>query len=163
METQQKNTQSAAKGLLPQQTAEDIQLSEHFRLSEFTRSATAIRLRIDNQPEREDIVALRSLCLNVLEPLRRRFGVIRITSGYRSPKLNQAVGGARNSQHMYGEAADIHVGSVEVARKMYDFLMANVNFDQMLLEMRNGRVYCLHISYTTARKNRRMARSYYQV
>ena len=141
----------------------DIQLSEHFRLSEFTRSATAIRYGIDNQPEIEDIEALQSLCVNVLEPLRRRFGVIRITSGYRSPKLNSVIGGSRTSQHMRGEAADIHVGSLEVAKKMFAYIMANIDFDQLLLEMKGGRVHCLHISYTTERVNRRMARSSYQV
>ncbi len=144
-------------------TNQDIQLSEHFRLSEFTRSATAIKHGIDNQPEIEDIEALQSLCINVLEPLRRRFGVIRITSGYRSPKLNEMIGGSRTSQHMRGEAADIHVGSLEVAKKMYAYIMANIVFDQMLLEMRGGRVHCLHISYTTERVNRKMARSNYQV
>ncbi len=142
---------------------DDIQLSEHFRLSEFTRSATAIRNGIDNTPSIEDIEALQSLCINVLEPLRRRFGVIRITSGYRSPKLNSVIGGSRTSQHMFGEAADIHVGNREVALKFYNFIMHNIVFDQMLLEMRKGKVHCLHISYTTERVNRRMAKSSYQV
>lgn len=145
------------------QLSDDVQLSEHFRLSEFTRSATAIRHGIDNQPETEDIEALQSLCLNVLEPLRRRFGVIRITSGYRSPKLNSMIGGSRTSQHMRGEAADIHVGSLEVARKMYDFIMANVEFDRLLLEMKAGKVHCLHISHTTERVNRRMTKSHYEM
>ena len=142
---------------------DDIQLSEHFRLSEFTRSATAIKYGIDNTPCIEDIEALQSLCINVLEPLRRRFGVIRITSGYRSPMLNDKIGGSHTSQHLRGEAADIHVGSLEVARKMYAFIMANIDFDQMLLEMKAGKVHCLHISYTTERVNRRMARSHYEI
>jgi hypothetical protein len=64
---------------------------------------------------------------------------------------------------MRGEAADIHVGSLEVARKMFAYIMANIDFDQLLLEMKGGRVHCLHISYTTERVNRRMARSSYQV
>ena len=145
------------------QLIDDIQLTEHFRLSEFTRSATAIKYGIDNQPEIEDIEALQSLCVHVLEPLRKRFGVIRITSGYRSPRLNAQIGGSRTSQHLRGEAADIHVGSQEVAKKMFAYIMANIEFDQMLIEMRRGRVHCLHISYTTEKVNRRMARSHYQV
>lgn len=143
--------------------ADDMQLSKHFRLSEFTRSATARRLGIDNRPEIEDIEALQSLCVNVLEPLRMRFGVIRITSGYRCLKLNEAIGGSRTSQHLFGEAADIHVGSLEVARKYYDFVRKNLVFDQMLLEMKEGKVHCLHISYTTERMNRRMVRSHYKM
>lgn len=142
---------------------EDIQLSKHFRLSEFTRSATATRLGIDNTPEITDIEALQSLCINVLEPLRERFGVIRITSGYRCLQLNEAVGGARRSQHLFGEAADIHVGSREVALKYYNFIRENLDFDQMLLEMKNGRVYCLHISYTAERVNRHKINSYYVI
>ncbi|MBQ0074142.1 MAG: peptidase M15 [Prevotella sp.] len=141
----------------------DIQLTEHFRLSEFTRSATAIRYGIDNTPDIEDIEALQSLCVNVLEPLRKRFGVIRITSGYRCAKLNQMIGGALNSRHLYGEAADIFVGSREMAMKYFTFIRDNLNFDQMLLEMKAGKVHCLHVSYTTERMNRKKVSSYYHV
>ena len=84
-------------------------LSEHFTLEEMCRSGAAVRHRIDNTPDREQAERLRQLCLNVLEPLRRRFGVIRITSGFRSERLNAIVGGANTSQHMRGEAADITV------------------------------------------------------
>lgn len=141
----------------------DIQLSRHFRLSEFTRSATAIRYGIDNEPDVETVEALQSLCIHVLEPLRERFGVIRITSGYRSLKVNERVGGSRTSQHLLGEAADIHVGSVETARKFFYFIRDNLDFDQMLLEMKEGRAHCLHVSYTTERVNRRKVSSCYQV
>lgn len=143
--------------------AADIQLSRHFRLSEFTRSATAIKYGIDNQPDVETVEALQSLCINVLEPLRERFGVIRITSGYRCLRLNERVGGARTSQHLLGEAADIHVGSTETARKYFDFIRDNLDFDQMLLEMKAGRVHCLHVSYTAERVNRRISKSCYEV
>lgn len=105
-------------------------------LSEFTRSATAIRHGIDNTPDADSVAALQDLCINVLEPLRRRFGVIRITSGYRCLKLNQMVGGSRTSQHLFGEAADIHVGSLETARKYFYFIKDHLLFDQMLLEMK---------------------------
>lgn len=77
-------------------------LSEHFTLEEMCRSGAAVRHRIDNTPDREQTERLRQLCLNVLEPLRRRFGVIRITSGFRSERLNAIVGGANTSQHMRG-------------------------------------------------------------
>ena len=86
----------------------NIRLSQHFRLSEFTRSATATKLSIDNTPSAEAIDHLRALCENVLEPLRQHFNVpIRINSGYRSPALNKAVGGAKRSYHLQGRAADI--------------------------------------------------------
>lgn len=144
-------------------TLTDFQLSRHFMLSEFTRSATAIRYGIDNTPDADSVAALQDLCINVLEPLRMRFGVIRITSGYRCLKLNQMVGGSRTSQHLMGEAADIHVGSLETARKYFYFIKRHLDFDQMLLEMKAGKVHCLHISYTSERQNRKYVRSCYQM
>ena len=70
----------------------DIQLSEHFKLSEFTKSITAERLGIDNKPGYEQVLAMRNLCREVLEPLRQHYGQpIRITSGYRCEELNRAV------------------------------------------------------------------------
>lgn len=83
-------------------TTTDLRLTKHFCLSEFTRSATAIRYGINNQPSEQQVQRLQALCQQVLEPLRRRFGVIRITSGYRSPELNVRVGGVPNSQHTLG-------------------------------------------------------------
>lgn len=145
------------------ENAADIQLSRHFRLSEFTRSATAIRYGIDNEPDIETVEALQSLCVNVLEPLRERFGVIRITSGYRCLRLNEKIGGSRTSQHLLGEAADIHVGSIDTARKYFNFVRDNLDYDQMLLEMKGGRVHCLHVSYSAERVNRRISKSCYNV
>ena len=92
---------------------EQEMLSEHSSLWEMTRSGMAIRKGIENRPRPEHVMRMRALCRNVLEPLRRRFGMIRITSGYRCPALNIMVRGARNSQHQYGEAADIHIASPE--------------------------------------------------
>lgn len=144
----------------------DTKLSKHFSLGEFMRSATAIRKGIDNVPGEEEMERLRQLCINVLEPLRERFGVIRITSGFRCFRLNEAVGGARTSQHMYGEAADIHVGSTEVGRKMYDFIFTHLDFDQLLIEVKgkSNVIHCLHVSYRSDRgKNRRICRMHYPV
>ena len=141
----------------------DMQLSRHFRLSEFTRSATAMRYGIDNEPDVESVEALQNLCIHVLEPLRKRFGVIKVTSGYRCPELNNKIGGSLSSQHLRGEAADIHVGSLETAKKYFYFILDNLVFDQMLLEMKRGKVHCLHISYTAERENRKMVRSEYRV
>lgn len=133
-------------------------LSNHFSLEEMTNSGTAIRLRIANRPSAVQIENLRQLCLNVLEPVRLRFGVTRITSGYRSPELNRAVGGVPDSQHTRGEAADIHISDMEVGRKIFDFISRNTDFDQLLFERRvKGGCRWLHVSYTTRRKNRREA------
>lgn len=135
-------------------------LSEHFRLSEFVDSGTARQLHIDNTPEPIHVERLRLLCLHVLEPLRRRFGVIRITSGYRCERLNEAVGGVSRSQHLLGEAADLHIANMEVGRKMFDFVRTHCDFDQLLFEhrMKNGCRW-LHVSYRSDRgPNRHDAR-----
>lgn len=130
-------------------------LTPHFRLREFIISATAIRRGIDNTPPAAAEAHLKALCENVLEPLRRRFGVIRITSGYRSPQLNRLVGGAGTSQHMAGEAADIHMSSVESAEKMFDYISRHLPFDQLILEQRRkAGIRWIHVSYTTTRPNR---------
>jgi len=136
-------------------------LAEHFTLREMTQSGTALRENIANIPTEETVENLRQLCQHVLEPLRRRFGVLRITSGYRSPELNKAVGGVANSQHMRGEAADIHCSSLQSARRMYDYARTHLDFDQLILERRLGNGCCwLHISYVAQpghRENRHQA------
>lgn len=91
----------------------------HFTIAELTRSATARRLGIDNTPPASAIRALTSLVDDVLDPLRDALGgPIRVNSGYRCPELNRAVGGTPSSQHQYGEAADITVGSRSGNRRL---------------------------------------------
>ena len=83
-------------------------LSNNFSLEELIASETAKKKKIDNTPSKSIIAKLDKLCKEVLQPIRDKYGhSIIITSGYRCPKLNSAVGGAKNSQHMLGEAADI--------------------------------------------------------
>ena len=134
-------------------------LSEHFRLREFLISATAIRHAIDNTPSEADVERMTQLCRHVLEPLRRRFGALRLTSGYRSAELNRLVGGSPSSQHMRGEAADISVPCREVAEKMFGYALRHLDFDQMLLECRRKTgARWLHVSYRAGGPNRRDAR-----
>lgn len=85
-----------------------MRLTTHFTLEEFIRSATASRLNIINLPNREQIENLVALCRNVLRPIREAYGKpIIVTSGYRCPELNKAVGGVSTSEYMQGMAADI--------------------------------------------------------
>lgn len=132
-------------------------LSPHFTLREFVRSGAAVRHKIENTPQPVHIARLRALCQQTLEPLRRRFGVIRITSGYRCPKLNAIVGGAETSQHTLGEAADIHVGGRETGEKMFAYVQSeHIPFDQMILEHSRSRAaYWLHISLRSDRPGNR--------
>ena len=83
-------------------------LSANFSLEELIASKTARDKRIDNTPTPEVVANLEKLCQEVLQPIRNKYGrAITITSGYRCPKLNSAIGGVKNSQHVSGCAADI--------------------------------------------------------
>ncbi|WP_099465566.1 D-Ala-D-Ala carboxypeptidase family metallohydrolase [Parabacteroides provencensis] len=85
-----------------------MKLSENFELSEFTKSDTATRKRIANNPTPEAVKAIENLVINLLQPLRRIYGKrMVINSGYRCLELNKAVGGVLTSQHTKGEAADV--------------------------------------------------------
>ncbi len=129
-----------------------MQLSPHFTLEEFTRSSTATRLGIDNRldssvAENQSIVHnLENLCIHVLEPLRERTGErVFISSGYRCPALNKAVGGSASSQHMTGEACDIYLPDFEKLNSWFIFLKEG-EFDQLILE-RSGSLTWIHVSY----------------
>lgn len=119
-----------------------MRLSNHFFLHEFTKSATAARHGLENRPSDEVIHNLRLLCQNVLEPLRQQLhSPIVVTSGYRSPEVNQRVGGARKSQHIRGEAADIVLPTPLMAQA-YMYIRDCLPFDQLIME----RTW-IHVSY----------------
>ena len=123
-----------------------MRLSNNFRLSEFTRSDTAKRLGIENECSSvEQVLNLAYLCHMVLQPLRDKFGPIRITSGYRCPELNHAVGGASNSKHMRGEAADIYLPSVEKGLEYLAFLKTLPVVDELIWE-RKGNTHWIDVS-----------------
>ena len=135
----------------------DVQLTEHFRLSEFLKSATAERLNIPNIPSLASAERLVNLCEQVLEPLRKEYGKpIYVTSGYRSEALNQAIKGARNSQHMKGEAADIKGANREENMKLAFLIKENLDYDQLILEKcdANGWPTWIHVSYKNYLDNR---------
>lgn len=138
----------------------DIQLSPHFKLSEFTRSATASARGIPNVPNEEQVANLNALCENVLEPLRQWYGKpIVIGSGFRCPALNKAVGGVSNSQHMKGEAADLGSASSPTAikelRRWMEFIIDETDFDQCILEHTKSGVYWIHVSCKADRSKNR--------
>jgi hypothetical protein len=126
-----------------------VQIGKYYKLEEFTDSQTATRFGLDNTPDANAVEALRALCANVLDPLREMLGrPIRITSGYRAPRVNRAIGGSPNSQHMAGEAADIKVDGLTAAQ-LFDFIRASdLPFDQLILEF--GR--WAHVSYSTSQR-----------
>ena len=134
-----------------------MKLSKNFTLEELIHSNTAERMGIDNVPKDEKVVEnLRSLCLEVLQPLRDYVGApVHINSGYRCPELNMAVGGVKNSQHCRGEAADIRIVSPKQGREWAAWIEDNCRFDQMLLERNKSGAVWLHVSCKRdATKNR---------
>lgn len=147
-----------------------MKLTEHFRLSEFSRSEVAQAHGIDNTIPIEYIPTLQQLCSTILEPLREFAAQpVVISSGYRCSALNIKTGGVYASQHTLGEAADISLPKtpytswddhlphtdMETAHRWFNFLKEHTDFDQLILETKNGKDYWIHVS---CRKNRQKNR-----
>lgn len=123
-----------------------------FRPVEFLRSSTACDEDIYNVPLKFDVWQnLDRLVTCILDPLRNFCGYpIQITSGYRHPKLNRLLGGAKNSQHMTGEAADIYAGLNTQA--VFSYIRQRYDFDQLIEYM--GYAW-LHVSLAADGNNRK--------
>jgi zinc D-Ala-D-Ala carboxypeptidase len=133
-----------------------MNLSPHFTLEEMIKSQAGDRAGIDNMPPAACREALRALCTRILEPIRERFGVVIVNSGYRSPELNLKVGGTASSQHCLGEAADIEIpgmANADLAR----WIEKNLEYDQLILECYKPGVPSsgwVHVSYKAHKPNR---------
>jgi hypothetical protein len=132
----------------------NIQFTPNFSLQELLLTSNR---KFDNEqynPPAEIIENLRALCVNVLQPLRDALGTpVNLNSGYRCPSLNRAIGGAKNSQHMSGQAADIvdfTNGNEYLFKKIKEL---NLPFDQMIDEF-NFR--WVHVSYDPSRNRRQI-------
>ena len=137
-----------------------MKLSEHLDLAEVTRSETAKRKGISNEPTPEHLENFKKLAQNIFEPIRKHFGVpIHISSGYRSKALNTAIGGSLTSQHCSGEAIDIDMdgSSNGVTNKMvFEFIKTNLNFDQLIWEFgTKDKPDWVHVSFETSGKQRK--------
>ena len=127
-----------------------MNLTPHFTLAELTASATATKKKIDNTPTATEQGHLQCLAAYLLEPLRVAWGSpITVTSGYRGPKLNTSIGGAKKSAHLQGYAADIVPQNGDIKRfKRYvrDWLIANdVAFDQYIDERNTAGSEWVHL------------------
>ena len=132
-------------------------ISKNFTLEEFTASATAKARGITNVPSTQQVANLCALVHNILQPLRDAMGEeIKIGSGYRCPKLNVAVGGAIDSQHMYGQAADLCIDGDKIkGKRWFDWIKAHVVFDQLIMEHNAKGSYWVHVSFRSDGKNRK--------
>lgn len=134
-----------------------MKLSNNFYLIEFTKSQVAERLNIDNSVTHEHKHNIEKLVTKLLQPLRYKLNnVITISSGYRSDKLNTAIGGSSRSQHCKGEAADIEcfaISNYNLAKTISE----EYSFDQLILEFydeRDPHSGWVHVSYVSEEENR---------
>jgi uncharacterized protein YcbK (DUF882 family) len=111
-----------------------MNITKNFTLEELTKSATADRLKINNEPAEQELNNLLVLCRDILQPIRDAYGkTIIVSSGYRCAKLNKAVGGSKTSQHVKGEAADIHTTSDTKAsnKALFELILDMVQKDKI--------------------------------
>jgi zinc D-Ala-D-Ala carboxypeptidase len=137
-----------------------MNLSKYFTLRELTRTD----IRVPNDPTPVVIERLTALCVNVLDAVREHFGcAIRVSSGYRCSAVNTRVGGAADSQHVKGEAADFEAVNPGVDHLMIArFIAHTLVFDQLIIEFctcaKTGMAECsgwIHCSYVTHRAPRK--------
>jgi hypothetical protein len=111
-----------------------MNLSPNFTLAEMTKSETALRHGMDNEPGEQEIAALKLLCEKVLQPVRDHYGKgVKVNSGFRHPEVNAKVGGSKTSDHCRGQAADIEIPGVANA-ELAEWIRDNLEFRQLILE-----------------------------
>lgn len=139
-----------------------MKLSAHFALAEFTRSESAKRHGVSNEPTPEHLANLKTLCEKVLEPIRMKFGPINISSGYRSKALNHYIGGSLNSQHCEAKACDIDMDGMGGATntEIFNFIKDSLDFDQLIWEFGdNNKPDWVHVSYNGAKNRKQVLRA----
>ena len=132
----------------------NIQFTKNFSLQELLLTSHRKFDEEQYNPPAEVIENLRALCVNILQPVRDALGSpVNLNSGYRCPSLNRSIGGAKNSQHMTGHAADIidlNNGNENLFKKIKEL---NLPFDQMIDEFGFRWV---HVSYDPIRNRRQI-------
>ena len=124
----------------------DVRLSPHFTLSEMVRTGQSSLQTANTEESAPFHGALKDVCGLLLEPIRAKFGPVRVTSGFRGTSVNKAVGGSPTSQHSKGEAADIQIAGVPsetIAR--WIATESGIKFGQCILEQPPGKEW-VHIS-----------------
>ena len=132
-------------------------ISKNITYKEAIHSNTAKRFGIDNEPSHEQIANMMTIAEMIFQPLRSYVGgPIKITSFFRSPKLNKAIGGSKTSQHCKGQAMDIDdVYGHKSNAEMFMYIKENLDFDQLIWEFGNDEnPSWIHVSYVDAQENR---------
>lgn len=128
-----------------------MKLSENFTLEELTTTSTGL----PNIPDVREQEKLLYLCQCILQPIRDLWGSITVTSGFRSWKVNEAIGGAKSSQHLYGEAADI-IPQQEKIDDVFRWCINNLKFGQCIRESKNSKEW-IHVSLPRLNKDNQEA------
>ena len=139
-----------------------MKLSAHFALAEFTRSESAKRHGVSNEPTPEHLKNLITLCEKVLEPIRMKFGPINISSGYRSKALNHYIGGSLNSQHCEAKACDIDMDGMggPSNTEIFNYIKDSLDFDQLIWEFGdNNKPDWVHVSYNEGKNRKQMLKA----
>ena len=126
-----------------------VPVTMHFTIEELYASATAKAKGIDNTPNVQQMINLVYLAAYVLEPLRMAMDEpIKIGSGFRCQKLNKAVGGVYNSQHLKGQAADLCIdGDIAKGKRWFNYIKDHLPFDQLIWEHNSKGTYWVHVSF----------------
>jgi hypothetical protein len=134
-----------------------MKISKYLFLSDATKSQTAIRKGIKNEPESIEIQENIIRTAELFDKVKEIFPSAVVSSFYRNSKLNKAIGGAKNSQHMKGEAIDIDNDNTNISnRDIFFFIKDNLDFDQLIAEKpNNGNLSWVHVSYSFFKKNRK--------
>jgi hypothetical protein len=111
-----------------------MNLTTNFTLAEMTKSDTALRLGLDNEPDEQQLSALKTLAEKVLQPVRDHFAKgVKVNSALRTPPVNRAIGSSYGSHHVRGMAADIEIPGVANA-DLAQWIVDNLDFTQVILE-----------------------------
>lgn len=126
-----------------------MKISKYLTLAELTTSQAAIRHKIDNTPSNEIIEKLKIIGDKVFDPMREALGKpIRVSSGYRSAKLNKKIGGAKSSQHVKGEAIDLQGMEGLKNSEIFEYIKENLEYDQLIWEFGDHKEPAwVHVSY----------------
>ena len=121
-------------------------LTAHFTVDELCRSQWALRHGVSNEAGPLEQARLEQLCIRILEPLRSHLTrPINVSSGYRCPEVNAAIGGAQDSQHLLGEAADFTVQDFSNIEVCDTIVKLALPFDQLIWEF--GEWGWVHVSH----------------
>ena len=139
-----------------------MKISEHISMKEALRSNTAKRLGIDNMPDNDTLVTMQITAEHIFEPLRNKFNEpIYISSFYRSPELNKAIGGSTSSQPCKGEAIDIDdVYSKASNADFFNYIKDKLEFDQLIWEFGDDKNPAwVHVSYSLGKNRMRILKA----